>query len=108
MRSVPAEFVDQRPNPEESCWRRERTELLTEAINRLGPKIRRTILLRDIEERFVEETAQILGTSVAAVKSRLSPGRRELSGAVNPALLCRVYAAGPVRAQPVDSCRGLG
>jgi len=27
-------FVDQSPNPEESCWRRERTQLLTEAINR--------------------------------------------------------------------------
>src|SRR6202795_607197 len=34
--SVPTEFVDQRPNPEESCWHRERTELLTEAINHLG------------------------------------------------------------------------
>src|SRR5712664_2512570 len=56
-------FVDRNPNPEESCWRRERTQLLTEAINRLGPKIRSTILLRDIEEKSVEETAQILGTS---------------------------------------------
>src|SRR6201987_4269768 len=27
-------FVDRKPNPEESCWRRERTQLLTEAINR--------------------------------------------------------------------------
>src|SRR6202795_3364886 len=88
MKSSSEAFVDQSPNPEESCWRRERTELLTEAINRLGPTIRRMILLRDIEERSVEETAQILGTSIAAVKSRLSRGRRELSGAVNPALLC--------------------
>jgi RNA polymerase sigma-70 factor, ECF subfamily len=102
VKSVSEAFVDQSPNPEESCWRRERTELLIEAINRLGPTIRRTILLRDIEERSVEETAQILGTSIAAVKSRVSRGRRELSGAVNPVLLCRVYAAGPVRAQPVD------
>ena len=102
VKSVSEAFVDQSPNPEESCWRRERTELLIEAINRLGPTIRRTILLRDIEERSVEETAQILGTSIAAVKSRVSRGRRELSGAVNPVLLCRAYAAGPVRAQPVD------
>ena len=102
VKSVSEAFVDQSPNPEESCWRRERTELLIEAINRLGPTIRRTILLRDIEERSVEETAQILGTSIAAVKSRVSRGRRELSGAVNPVLLCRVCAAGPVRAQPVD------
>src|SRR5216683_2398986 len=43
-------FVDQRSNPKESCRPREWTELLTEAINRLGPKIRRTILLSVIEE----------------------------------------------------------
>src|ERR1700716_3427144 len=30
-------FVDQGPNPEESCLRSERTQLLTDAINRLGP-----------------------------------------------------------------------
>src|SRR6266852_1180417 len=41
-------FVDQRPSPEESGWRRDCTELLTEAINRFGPKIRRTLLLRAI------------------------------------------------------------
>jgi RNA polymerase sigma-70 factor, ECF subfamily len=46
---APEAFVDQSPNPEESCWRRERTELLTEAINRRGPNVRSTILLRDIE-----------------------------------------------------------
>src|SRR6266404_9274720 len=53
-----AKFVDQRPSPEESCCLRERKKILTEAINRLGPKIRKTVLLRDIEERSIEETAQ--------------------------------------------------
>lgn len=87
VESISAAFVDQSPNPEESCWRRERTELLTRAINRLRPGMRRTILFRDIEERSVEETAQMLDTSVSAVKSRISRGRRELSGTVNRALL---------------------
>jgi RNA polymerase sigma-70 factor (ECF subfamily) len=71
-------FVDQSPNPEESCWQRERTELLTEAINCLGPAIRVAILLRDIEERSVKETAQILGASITAVKGRVFQGRRKL------------------------------
>ncbi len=53
-------FVDHRPNPEEACSQSERIQLLAEAINRLGPKVRTAILLRDIEERTVEETAQIL------------------------------------------------
>jgi RNA polymerase sigma-70 factor (ECF subfamily) len=84
---VPEAFVDHRPTPEESCRRREHSELLTKAINRLGPKIRKTIWLRMVEERSVEETAQMLDTSVAAVKSRVCRGRRELSGTVNRALL---------------------
>jgi RNA polymerase sigma-70 factor, ECF subfamily len=80
-------FVDQNPNPEESCRRREHSELLTNAINRLGPTIRKTMWLRMVEERTVEETARMLDTSVAAVKSRVCRGRRELSGTLNRALL---------------------
>jgi RNA polymerase sigma-70 factor (ECF subfamily) len=92
-------FVDQGPNPEESCWRRERKQLLTEAINRLGPKVRQTILLRDIEERSLEETAQILGTSPSAVKARVFQGRRKLRGSLNPAFLGGLYTAGRPEAQ---------
>ncbi len=86
-------FVDQRPSPEESCRLRERQEILTEAINRLGPKIRRAILLRDIEERSAEETARILGTSISAVKARVFQGRRKLRATVNPGLLSEALAA---------------
>jgi RNA polymerase sigma-70 factor, ECF subfamily len=102
VKPVSETFIDQSPNPEESCWRRERIEHLATAINRLSPTIRRTILLRDIEERSVKETAEILGASIAAVKSRVSRGRRELSATVNPALPFRRYTAGPVRARPVE------
>jgi RNA polymerase sigma-70 factor, ECF subfamily len=99
VRSSPEVFVDQSPDPEESCWQRERTDLLTKAINRLGPKIRSTILLRDIEERSVAETAKILGTSVAAVKARVLQGRRKLRSTVNAGLLWGVDPAGPGEAQ---------
>jgi RNA polymerase sigma-70 factor, ECF subfamily len=80
-------FVDQRPTPEESCRLRERDEILASAINRLGPKVRRAILLRDIEERSAEETARILGTTISAVKARVFQGRRKLRAAVNSGLL---------------------
>src|SRR6202047_1639365 len=56
--SFQAKFVDQRPSPEQSCWLRERMALLTEAINRLGPNVRNAVVLRAIEERSAEETAQ--------------------------------------------------
>ena len=92
-------LVDQSPNPEESCWQQERAELLTEAISRLGPTIRGAILLRDIEERSVKETAQILGASITTVKARVFQGRRKLRGIMNPGLLWGVYAARPKEAQ---------
>jgi RNA polymerase sigma-70 factor, ECF subfamily len=98
-RSSSEAFVDQSPSPEESCWQRERTDLLTRAINRLGPKIRRTILLRDIEERSVQETAKILGTSITAVKARVFQGRRKLRRAVNAGLLWGVYPGSRTEAQ---------
>jgi len=94
-KSVTETLVDLSPNPEESCWQRERSELLTKAINHLGTGTRRTILLCVMEERTLEETAQILGTSIAAVKSRLFHGRRKLRGTVDPRLLRRVYEGSP-------------
>jgi RNA polymerase sigma-70 factor, ECF subfamily len=87
MKSGSEAFVDQRPNPEESYLRLERTEILTEAINRLGSRIRTTIWLRDIEERSAVETAQIVGASIAAVKARVFQGRRKLRRTVKPWLL---------------------
>jgi RNA polymerase sigma-70 factor (ECF subfamily) len=98
VESISEAFVDQSPSPEESCWRRERTELLAEAINRLGPKFRSTILLRDIEERSAEETAELLGTSISAVKARVFQGRRKLRGMIDPAILLGVSTAAPTEA----------
>ena len=92
-------FVDQSLNPEESYGRRERADLLTEAINRLGPKVRSTILLRDIEERSVRETAQILGTSISAVKARVFQGRRKLRKTLHTGFQRGLYTAGQPEAQ---------
>jgi len=86
VESISTALVDQNPNPEEFCWRRELTELLTKAISRLDPAMRRTILLRDIREHSLEETAQILNMSISAVKSRVFRGRQELSGTLNRTL----------------------
>jgi len=92
-------FVDQRPNPEEACSQSERTHLLAEAINRLGPKVRTAILLRDIEERSVEETAQILGTTRSAVKARVFQGRRKLRRIITPGQPWESYASRTRQAQ---------
>lgn len=99
VRSSSEAFVDHSPNPEESYLRGECTALLTAAINRLGSTIRTTILLRDIEERSAKETAQILGTSITAVKARVFQGRRKLRGTVNPGILPGRYEYGRAEAQ---------
>lgn len=95
----PEVFVDKSPNPEESCWRRERTELLKVAINRLGPAIRTAMFLRDIEQRSIKETAQILGTSIGAVKARVFQGRRKLRGSLNTGFLRGLYTSGQPEGQ---------
>jgi RNA polymerase sigma-70 factor (ECF subfamily) len=91
-------FVDQKPNPEESCWRCERTQLLTAAINRLRPRVRTAILLRDMEERSAAETAQILCTSIGAVKARVFHGRRKLRRSISLRLFPRGCAYGRAEA----------
>src|SRR6266852_1464897 len=102
VESISEAFVDQSPSPEESCWRRERTELLAETINRLGPKVRSAVLLRDIEERSAEETAELLGTAITAAKARVLQWRRKLRGMVNPAILLGVSTAVPTEHTAAD------
>jgi len=91
-KSMSESFVDLGPSPEESCWRRERTELLTEAINRLSPNVRTAVLLCEIEELTAKETAQVLGASVTAVKSRIFHGRRKLQTVLSNGFIGGLYA----------------
>ena len=96
---IESTYADNRANPEQSCRRQEQTRLLSEAINRLSPKLRRTILLYDIQEHSINETARILGTSIAAVKSRLNHGREKLRETINPGHQFGIFATGPGEAQ---------
>jgi RNA polymerase sigma-70 factor (ECF subfamily) len=77
-------FADHSPSPEDSCLQRERAEHLIKAIDSLGPKTRTAIVLRDMEELSLKESAEILGTSIAAVKARQFHGRRMLRKRMNP------------------------
>jgi RNA polymerase sigma-70 factor (ECF subfamily) len=65
-------------NPEESYSRDELSGILDEAIQSLKPAYRTVFVLRDIEELSIEETAQALGLSISAVKSRLLRARLQL------------------------------
>lgn len=76
--TVSLEVRDSRPCPEERFWRLQQKGILNQALRQLKPETRAAIELRDLDERSVRETAQIMGTSVTAVKSRLHRGRVKL------------------------------
>jgi len=65
-------------NPEQQYSREELAKILDEAVESLKPAFRTVFVLRDIEELSTEETAEALGISVPAVKSRLLRARLQL------------------------------
>jgi RNA polymerase sigma-70 factor, ECF subfamily len=65
-------------NPEQKYSREELGQILDEAVESLRPVFRTVFVLRDIEELSTEETAEALGISVPAVKSRLLRARLQL------------------------------
>ena len=65
-------------NPEQQYSREEIGQILDEAVQSLKPAFRTVFVLRDIEDLSTEETAQALGISVPAVKSRLLRARLQL------------------------------
>ena len=72
------EVPDSSPDPEAIYSQREWVEMLSLAMNELPAGIRRAVQLRELDERSSEETARIMGISVAALKGRMFHGRKKL------------------------------
>lgn len=72
------EFKDFSPNPEEICEKEEQEAVLRDAIAKLRPSLRKVVELYELQERSMDETAQILGISVGAAKARLFHARTAL------------------------------
>ena len=77
------ELADWGPTPEQRYGQNELHEILSGVIAQLEPAYRIVFLLRDVEELSTEETAQMLGLSAAAVKSRLLRARLKLRQKLN-------------------------
>lgn len=75
---IPEKVVAWADSPEELVERKETAEILDRAIDALSPLLRAAFVLRDIEGRSTEETAQILGVSEQVVKVRLHRARLAL------------------------------
>ncbi len=80
---MPREVEDWGPSPEQRFAQTELNRILSEAIEGLDTGFRIVFVLRDIEQLSTEETAQALGISVPAVKSRLLRARLKLREKLN-------------------------
>jgi len=76
--SIPREVADWAPNPEQNYGQSELGDILRKTIQGLPPGFRTVFVLRDVEGMSTEETAEMLGLSVPAVKSRLLRARLQL------------------------------
>jgi RNA polymerase sigma-70 factor, ECF subfamily len=80
---MPRELEDWRPSPEHEYGQAEMRKILANVLERLDPEYRIVLVLRDIEELSTQETAEALGLSTTAVKSRLLRGRLKLREKLN-------------------------
>jgi RNA polymerase sigma-70 factor (ECF subfamily) len=79
-RTTPAlEIADANPDPEARYLQEERARILSAAVGKLSSGMRRAIELQELGELTTWETAQHMGLSVSAVKTRLFRARRNLA-----------------------------
>jgi RNA polymerase sigma-70 factor (ECF subfamily) len=72
---APRDFADWREIPSEALERKEVRQKLAQALATLDRKYREVFVLRDVEHLNIQETADTLGISIAAVKTRLLRAR---------------------------------
>ncbi len=83
---TPTLLTSWREIPHETLERREVSELLRQAVQGLPEIYRNVVLLRDVEEMDVRETAAALGITEGAVKVRLHRARALLQRELAPKL----------------------
>jgi RNA polymerase sigma-70 factor (ECF subfamily) len=83
---VPKDFADWREIPSEALERSEIREALASALTLLEEHYRLAFILRDVNELSIEETANALGISRGAVKTRLRRARLMLRDILSPGL----------------------
>ncbi len=97
----PLEVADWAPNPEQVYGAFELRNILRSQLQQLLPSLRVAFILRDIEGLSSEETAEVLDTTVDAVKTRLWRARLKLRQ-----LLTRYFHVGMTRTEMSSAKRG--
>ncbi len=80
---LPIEVADWAPNPEELYGASELRDILINTLEELRPILRAVFVLRDIEGLSIDETAEVLNVSQAAVKARCRRARLQLREHLN-------------------------
>lgn len=88
-RFAPAVITDWREVPSQALERKELRELLQSAVASLPEIYREVLLLRDVEEFSIAETAAALGVSDGVVKTRLLRARLMMQKILAPQLLSK-------------------
>jgi len=83
---TPAILTDWREIPSEALERKELRETLQQAVDQLPQTYREVLVLRDVHEMTISETAQLLAISPGLVKIRLMRARLRLQKIVAPEL----------------------
>jgi RNA polymerase sigma-70 factor (ECF subfamily) len=81
---MPRQFADWRDVPSEFLEKAEIRRAVEQSLLALPEKYREVFVLRDLEQMSVEETAQVLGISVAGVKTRLHRARLQMRELLTP------------------------
>jgi RNA polymerase sigma-70 factor (ECF subfamily) len=83
---MPNDFADWREIPSEALHNKQLRQALQKAIAALAPKYREVLVLRDVDQLSIAETAKALGISEANVKTRLLRARLQVRDALAPGL----------------------
>jgi RNA polymerase sigma-70 factor, ECF subfamily len=81
---IPTDFADWREIPSEALEQTELREALQKALNSLPEKYRTVLILRDVQQMSITETAQTLGISEENVKTRTSRARLQMRDLLAP------------------------
>lgn len=82
----PKDYADWREIPLEALELKQLREALSKAIRELEPKYRQVLVLRDIQQLSVAETAEILGLTEDNVRTRLHRARLKMRDALAPGI----------------------
>jgi RNA polymerase sigma-70 factor (ECF subfamily) len=84
--AVPLDIADRAERPDEAFERRDLRAVMERCIERLPPKYKTIIVLRDVEGLSYEEIAEILKLPQGTVKSRMNRARLRFKELLDPLL----------------------